>query len=405
MKLQTKSLLMITVLMLVTAGCGDVSTPTEEPAEDANVQPVGPESEEDDTSGQSPKQETEDVNKDVKTRKAALVTDGSSAMENGFNQAALKGVKTYADAACVPYVCYNAQEDESDVYRDAVLMAIEDDAELVVCVGPDFESAVGSLQEEYKDVYFLLLGGVPKDDSGEDVAIAPNVHCIIYREEEAGYLVGYMSVLEGYRKFGFIGGEDRSSVEKYGYGYLQGIDAAAASLEVSDEVCIEYWYTDTASPNDQIEEMSMEWYQAGTEVIFACGGMLYESVLSAAEVCGGLLIGADVDQSGVSDLFLTSAVKGIDASIIVALDDFFANGKKWPEDLAGTAVPYGAKEKCLSLPVQNNAWRFKNATTGDYLQVLARLRSGEIQIDIDTEELPETTVMVVYHNQQEEKDS
>ncbi len=114
------------------------------------------------------------------------------------------------------------------------MTAIEDDAELVVCVGPDFEEAVGSLQEEYKDVYFLLLGGVPKDAEGEEIEIAANVHCIIYKEEEAGYLAGYMSVLEGYRKFGFIGGEDRSAVEKYGCGYLQGIDAAAQGLAIID---------------------------------------------------------------------------------------------------------------------------------------------------------------------------
>lgn len=55
--------------------------------------------------------------------------------------------------------------------------------------------------------------------------------------------------------------------------------------------------------------------------------------------------------------------------------------------------------------MQNDAWRFQNVTVGEYLQVLARLRTGEIQILADTEELPETAVSVVYHNQQEEEDS
>lgn len=398
---------MTAALALTVTGCSGTTDPSTEPAAEVDTQPEEAESNGEDATEQTPGQETEENRKDQETkgRKAALITDGSSAMDNGFNQAALKGVETYADAACVPYVCYSAKEDTAEAYEAAVLEGIEDDAELVVCVGPDFEKAVGSLQEAHPDVFFLLLGGIPRDASGEEATIESNVHCIIYKEEEAGYLAGYMAVLEGYREFGFIGGEDRSSVEKYGCGYLQGIDAAAKELKISDEVRVDYWYVDASVTDEEIAEQSMEWYQDGTEVIFACGGMLYEPVLASAESCDGMLIGADVDQSGISERFLTSAKKGIDSSVIVALDDFFAYGKKWPQGLAGTAVAYGANEKCISLPVQNDAWRFKTATTGEYLQVLARLRSGEIQIVVETEELPETTVTVVYHDQQEEKDS
>lgn len=401
MKLRIKSLFMIAALLLLSSGCGSETTTV---GEDNITQDSAPES------GEDPDLPAEDEDKNIQKekimdRRAALVMDGSSAMDNGFGQAALKGVKTYADAACVPYSCYSAVEDTPDSYRATILTAIKENAELVVCVGPHFEEAVGSLQGEYDDIYFLLLGGVPRDASGREVTIAPNVHCVIYKEEEAGYLVGYMSVLEGYRKFGFIGGEELSAMQKYGYGYLQGIDAAADFLEISDEVQAEYWYADTSSPSEKVEEMSLEWFKAGTEIIFVCGGMLYQSVLPAAEAYNGMLIGADVDQSDVSDLFLTSATKGIDSSIIVALDDFFANGKSWPEELAGTAISYGAREKCISLPVQDDAWRFRTATTSEYLQVLARLRSGDIEIPIDPENPPKTAIKVVYHNQQEESDS
>lgn len=217
MKLRIKSLFMIAALLLLSSGCNSETTPV---GEDDITQDSAPES------GEDPDSLTEDGDRNIQKekimdRRAALVTDGSSAMDNGFGQAALKGVKTYADAACVPYSCYTAAEDTPDSYRDTILAAIEENAELVVCVGPHFEEAVGSLQGEYDDIYFLLLGGVPKDAAGEEITIAPNVHCVIYKEEEAGYLVGYMSVLEGYRKFGFIGGEEISSVQKYGYGYLR----------------------------------------------------------------------------------------------------------------------------------------------------------------------------------------
>lgn len=88
------------------------------------------------------------------------------------------------------------------------------------------------------------------------------------------------------------------------------------------------------------------------------GGSLYQSVLLSAEEYDGKLIGVDADQSGISERFLTSATKGIDASVIVALDEFFASGKKWPDKLGGQAVSYGAKEKCVSLPGAGNCMAF-----------------------------------------------
>ena len=400
MKRKIKILCMIITFILFCSACGTRTASTEEPD---NAQPADQILDE----NIDPEQDhVENLRDDRKSgARIALVTDVSSVMDSGFNQAALQGIQTYADGAGVFYSTYSTDVDTPDSYKNTVITAIQDNAELIVCVGTHFEQAVCDLQNDYSDIYFLLLDGVPRDSVGEPVDIASNVHCITYREEEAGYLVGYMSVKEGYRKFGFIGGEPLPSVKGYGYGFLQGIDDAAASLEDSDEIQVEYWYADTFSPNEQIEEVSTDWYQSGTEIIFACGGSLYESVLSSAEECNGVLIGVDVDQSGISGRFLTSATKGIDSSVIVALDDFFASGRKWPEELAGNVVSYGAKEKCVSLPVQGNAWRFQTATTNEYLQTLARLRSGEIQLAVDADTPPQIAITVIYHNQQEERDS
>ncbi len=404
MKRQVLSLFIIASLILLSSGCGGHVTPAEEPGRE-NASGQGPDDTEDtEKPGQQEEPETPPAAREENVC-IALVTDAGSIVDNGFNHAALEGIQTYADGAGVSYACYSADADTPDAHKAAVLTAIQDNAELIVCAGSPFEQAVGSLQEDYGNVYFLLLDGVPRDLGGDEIAIAPNVHCITYREEEAGYLVGYMAVLEGYRKLGFIGGEEIPSIQRYGYGYLQGIDDAAASLEASDDIRVEYWYGGSFCPDGQIEDVSMEWYQAGTEIIFACGGSLYQSVLASAETCEGMLIGADVDQSGISERFLTSAMKGISSSVVVALDDFFASGKKWPDGLAQKAVSYGAKEKCISLPVQNGAWRFQTATMDEYLKILARLRSGDIQIPVDTETLPETAATVVYHNEQEGSDS
>lgn len=381
--MKKKIVMMIATLLFMVSACSARTAPAEE-AE--HIQQDGQTAEEavlSEAATQEPSAEEGDGQRSG--ARIALVTDVSSVMDSGFNQAALKGIQTYSDGAGIFYSSYSTDADTEDAYTDTVLAAIRDNAELIVCVGSHFEQAVGALQSEYSDTYFLLLDGVPADADGNEIEIAPNVHCITYREEEAGYLVGYMSVLEGYRRFGFIGGEELPSVIRYEDGYLQGINDAAAFVDNGEEIEVRRWYAGTFLANKEIEEVSGIWYEEGTEVIFACGGSIYESVLSAAKEREGLLIGVDADQSGISERFLTSATKGIDASIVVALDEFFASGKKWSEKFAGEAVSYGAKEKCVSLPVQGDAWRFQNATTNEYLQLLARLRAGEISIPTDAD--------------------
>ncbi len=407
--MKKKILIMIVTLIFMVSACSARTAPAEEAG---NTQLSGQTPEEEATSEVSTQQESEENDDSQKSGvRIALVTDVSSVMDSGFNQAALQGIQTYSDGAGVFYSSYSTDADTEDAYTDTVLAAIRDNAELIVCVGSHFEQALGALQDEYSDIYFLLLDGVPKDSDGKEVTIAPNVHCITYREEEAGYLVGYMSVLEGYRRFGFVGGEQIPSVIRYENGYLQGINDAAAFVENGEEIEVRRWYADTFLANKEIEEVSGTWYEEGTEIIFACGGSIYESVLAAAKDGEGMLIGVDSDQSGISERFLTSATKGIDASVVVALDDFFASGKKWPEKLAGEAVSYGAKEKCISLPVQGDAWRFQNATTNEYLQLLARLRAGEITIPTSAEaSLNDKDIIIINDDlqnlhSQEEQDS
>ncbi len=208
--MKKKIIMLITMLIFMVSACSARTAPAEEADHtqqgeqeaDENVPSGAPAPENEENSGENRKSGV----------RIALVTDVSSVMDSGFNQAALKGIQTYSDGAGVFYSSYSTQTDAPEAYRDTVLAAIQDNAELIVCVGSHFEQAVGELQDDYEDIYFLLLDGVPRDSADEEVTIAPNVHCMTYREEEAGYLVGYMAVVEGYRKFGFIGGEPDTAI-------------------------------------------------------------------------------------------------------------------------------------------------------------------------------------------------
>ena len=318
----------------------------------------------------------------------AFLTDGSLE-DDDYNEAVYNGVRMYALGAGVSFSCYHADPNAPESYQEASVKAVTENAKIVICAGDLFGEAVGALQEIYPQTSFLLIDSVPRNEEGEEISIADNVHCIRFHEEQAGYLAGYMAVWEGYRNLGFVGGGEEPAVLRYGYGYLQGIDAAAKDLSLED-VTVRYWYADTFSPDIAVRERADDWYENGVQIIFACGGGLYESVLEAAENQDGLLIGVDVDQSRISDRFLTSAVKNIGTAVTDALDSFYANGG-WNEGRAGQVKRYGVEEGCAAIPVVDTEWRFKEIPTTHFFEIYKQMKRGDRQVSDETGELPETT--------------
>lgn len=324
----------------------------------------------------------------------AFVSDGV-VMDGGYNEAIYEGVQMYALAAGVSFSYYNVEEDNLEGHIEIVEHAILNQAKVVVCAGYDFQEAVGELQDIYPEVSFLLIDGVPVDTQGESVEIEENVHCVSFKEEESGYLAGYMAVLEGYHNLGFIGGKEEPPVIRYGYGYLQGIDDAAREMELVD-VTVNYWYAGTFQSAEEICEEAAQWYAEGTEIIFACGGFLYESVLEAANKEGGLLIGVDVDQNERSERILTSAVKDIANAVVISLDDYYAAGRKWSEVFAGQNVRYGVEDNCVGIPVLETEWRFKNVTMEKFYELYTQVRQGKISVSDETDRQPQVSVTVNY---------
>ena len=138
--------------------------------------------------------------------------------------------------------------------------------------------------------------------------------------------------------------------------------------------------------------MATAWYQEDTEVIFACGGSLYESVLASADVCDGKMIGVDINQNPISERIITSAMKGINKAVIVALDDYFAFGG-WSEDMSGKEIYYGIEDKCPSLPIEE--WRFENVTLNDYWNLYAELRAGNVEVEEILPDISKSSIKVI----------
>ncbi len=316
------------------------------------------------------------------TYELALVTDVGNIDDKSFNESAWNGVKNYAEANSISYAYYRPSEDSTAAREETIGTAIDKGAKIVVCPGYLFEEAIYNVQDKYPDVQFLILDGEPHTADYATYKTSSNVHCILYQEEQAGFLAGYAAVMDGYTKLGFLGGMAVPAVVRYGYGYVQGADAAAAELKLAaGTVEIKYWYCGGFGPTDDIKTKMSGWYTEGTEVVFACGGGIYLSATAAAEAAGAKVIGVDKDQSAESPTIITSALKELTPSIELALTSIYANGGKWDADYSGKTAVLGAAEKCVGLPTVEGSWRFSKFTVEQYEALFAKFVDGSVVVD------------------------
>ena len=331
------------------------------------------------------------------TYEIALVTDVGNIDDKSFNEGAWNGVKEYAEANGISYNYYRPSEDTTAARVETITTAVEKGAKVVVCPGYLFEEAIYQVQdmEQYANVQFLLLDGEPHD-ADYNYKTGANVHCILYQEEQAGFFAGYAAVMDGYRSLGFLGGMSVPAVQRFGYGFVQGCDAAAEALGLNaNDVTIKYWYSGVFTANDDIKTKMSGWYTEGVEVVFACGGGIYLSAVQAATEANGKVIGVDVDQSSESELIITSAMKGLTDSVKIALTDLYANEGKWPEDQAGKTATLGAAQNCVGLPTAEGSWRFNTFTIEQYNELFTKVVNGEIVVSADVSAAPAVKLVSV----------
>ncbi len=329
---------------------------------------------------------------DAATYEIALVTDVGNIDDKSFNEGAWNGVKEYAEANGVSYNYYRPSEDSTEARIETIKAAIDKGAKVVVCPGYLFEETLYAVQGEYPEVNFLLLDGEPHD-ANYVYETKSNTANILYQEEQAGYLAGYAVVKDGYTSLGFLGGMAVPAVIRFGYGFVQGAEAAAVELGI--EVDVKYWYCGSFTPSDDIKVKMDSWFADGTELVFSCGGGIYLSAMQAATEAGGVLVGVDVDQASQSDLIITSAMKGLTESVVYALTSMYENGGKWTEEMAGKTTVLGAADDAVGLPTAEDSWRFDSYTVEEYETLFAALKDGTVVVSNATDVAPTTTKVTV----------
>ena len=358
------------------------------------------------------------------TYKVAMITDYGDITDQSFNQTTYEACKAFADANKIEFSYFKPAGDNTADRVAMIESAIDEGYNVIVMPGYAFGGAIVEAAPQHKDVKFIALD-VGKGDlleagvaaKGEEYDYNPdnwdlatyvdmsNVYCAIYQEELCGYMAGYAAVKLGYKNLGFLGGMAVPAVVRYGYGFVQGVDAAAAELKLTD-VKVNYVYGGQFFGDADITAKMDTWYAGGTQVVFACGGGIYTSAVDAAKkVEGAKVIGVDVDQAGVianyaagegadqatidgyKALTVTSAMKGLYPATYDTLTDVIVNGN-WA-NYVGKIATLGlvsADDPTLNyvqIPMESTQWADGAFTQDDYKTRVKAMFDGTLTVSND----------------------
>ena len=351
--------------------------------------------------------------------RVAMITDYGDITDQSFNQTTYEAAKAWCDANGVDFTYYKPAGD-STAERVAMVEKADDDGyNVIIMPGYAFGGTIAEVAADYPDVKFVALdvaaGDIleaavalkgetydynPDNWNMDEYADLSNVYCAVYQEELCGYMAGYAAVKLGYEHLGFLGGMAVPAVVRYGYGFVQGANAAAEELE-DEDVTIEYVYGNQFYGDADITAYMDNWYSnLGVEVVFACGGGIFTSAAEAAAKVDGKVIGVDVDQAALidgnygEDMTVTSAMKGLGATVFTLLTEI--KDGNWDE-YAGeieTLGLIGEDPELNYVQIAPSTQFDETFTEEDYEALVKRMYEGDIIVDNSIDEMPEVDITV-----------
>ena len=349
--------------------------------------------------------------------KIAMITDYGDITDQSFNQTTYEACKAFAEDNSIEFSYFKPAGDNTADRVAMIEKAVNDGFNVIVMPGYAFGGAIVEAAPEFPDVKFIALDVAAGDlletavaKAGEAYDYTPenwdlnkyvdmsNVYCAVYQEELCGYMAGYAAVKLGYKNLGFLGGMSVPAVVRYGYGFVQGVDAAAADMGLTD-VKVNYIYGGQFCGDADITAVMDTWYQGGTEVVFACGGGIYTSAVDAAKKANAKVIGVDVDQAGViakyagvDGMTVTSAMKGLYPATYDTLTDVIVNGN-WEKyvgkiETLGLVSGTDPEANYVQIPMGDGTQWSDSFTQDDYKAMVKDMFDGKITVSNDTTKAP-----------------
>ena len=393
------ALLLAVVMVLSLVACATTEKPDDKAPADKTPADNTPAEQPEETPAEQPEETPAEQPEETPAESdyaVAMITDYGDITDQSFNQTTYEACKAFAEDNGVEFSYFKPAGDNTADRVAMIEKAIDEGYNVIVMPGYAFGEAIKETAESNSDTTFIALD-VGAGDLGEDYVVPANLYCAVYQEELCGYMAGYAAVKLGYTKLGFLGGMAVPAVVRYGYGYVQGVDAAAKELDIT--VDLKYAYGNQFSGDADITAAMDTWYQGGTEIVFACGGGIYTSAAEAAAKVGGKVIGVDVDQKGIIDgsygegMTVTSAMKGLAPTVKHLLS----------EVLAGNFANYGGKidtlglvsanpeENYVQIPTASTQFEDGKFTADDYAALVSAMFDGTVTVSNDITAMPAVT--------------
>ena len=358
-----------------------------------------------------------------KEYKVAMITDYGDITDKSFNQTTYEACKEFCKDNGVAFKYYKPTDNNTDARVKSTEQAISEGYNIIVMPGYAFAGTLVKVAPQYPNVKFVALDVAEGDlleaavgAAGEKYDYDPsnwdladyfdmsNVYCAVYQEELCGYMAGYAAVQFGYTKLGFLGGMAVPAVIRYGYGFVQGADAAAQ--EEGKQIEINYVYGGQFFGDADITAVMDTWYQGGTQVVFACGGGIYTSAAEAAAKADGKVIGVDVDQAAIIDEYgegmtVTSAMKGLAPTTIDTLKGIVAgNWDKYAGKIQTLGLVSGEDPTLnyVQIPMESTQWTSEFGKE-DYIALVAKMFAGEITVSNDVTAMPKVSANTTIDDQ------
>lgn len=324
------------------------------------------------------------------TMKVGMITDAGTIDDKSFNQGTWEGILKASEEFGIQEQYLKPQgQTEADYLRE-ITNIYDAGNKFIVTPGYKFETAIYKAQEKYKDAKFVLIDGAPKETTqSTEGKVGENTVSIFYAEHQSGFLAGLATALEIKEgAVGFIGGLKIPPVQKFNWGYQQGIAYAnenfGTKITLDKENVI---YAESFEDNAKGQQLAAAMYDKGVKAIFASAGKVGVGVITEAKTRASKgkeawVVGVDVDQykdgeyADGKSVVLTSATKKIGKSaydmIKNELDGNFPGGKTFVVDIQTDDV---------GLPAENPNLSKDTITKVD--EVIKLIKSGEVKISAE----------------------
>jgi basic membrane protein A len=276
----------------------------------------------------------------AKTIKVGLSLDIGQLNDRGFNHLAYTGLTRAEKTLGVQGRILEAKSSQD--YIPNLTSLARGQYDLIVAVGFDQANAVGAVAKKFPDEKFAIVDVDQRDIPGKP----KNVRGLLFREQQVGYLAGYLAGLVAKQGVGYakpsmvistVGGQKQPPVDRFIAGYQAGAKKAVPGIKTLNA------YSQDWVDQAKCKELALNQIAAGSQVVFAVAGGCGLGAIDAAKEKRVWAVGVDADQAYLGAQVLTSATKGVDEAVLQTIADV-KKGK-----FHGGNVNYGLDRKGVGL--------------------------------------------------------